>query len=163
MLHWFINIFSSFSPGVATFLMAMTPVGELRLAIPIGILVYHLHPLQVFFLAILGNSIPPFFILLLAGKFHNWISKKSGYFASGWIKVLNRAQEKFSHDYKKYGLIGLMIFIGIPLPYTGAYTGALAAFVFGISFKSAWPYFLAGIFISGTITLLITIGTGKLF
>ncbi len=163
MLHNFIHFFSSFPPEVATFLMAMMPIGELRLAIPVGVLAYHMHPLKAFLLAIIGNAIPPLFILLLAGKFHNWISNKSGYFSAKWINVLNKAQEKFAHDYKKYGLIGLMIFVGIPFPWTGAYTGALAAFVFGIPLKSAWPYFLAGIFISGTITLLITTGVNGIF
>jgi len=56
-----------------------------------------------------------------------------------------------------------MHFVGIPIPWTGAYTGALAAFVFGIPLKSAWPYFLAGISIAATITTLITILTGKIF
>jgi len=163
MLQNFVHLFSYFSPEVATFLMAMTPVGELRLAIPVGILAYKLAIWKVFILSIIGNSIPPLVILLLAGKFHDWISKKSGYFAANWIKVLNRAQEKFAHDYKKYGLIGLMIFIGIPIPWTGAYTASLAAFVFGIPLKSAWPYFLAGISIAATITTLITVGTGKIF
>jgi len=163
MLHTFIHFFSSFSPEMATFLMSMTPIGELRLAIPVGILVYKLPVWKVFILAIIGNSIPPLIVLILAGKFHSWISKKSGYFAAKWIKTLNRAQEKFERDYKKYGLIGLMVFIGIPVPWTGAYTASLAAFVFGIRFKSAWPYFLAGISIAAVITTLVTIITGRIF
>lgn len=163
MLQNFIHLFSYFSPEVATFLMAMTPVGELRLSIPIGILAYKLPIWKVFILSVIGNSIPPLVILIFAGKFHEWVHKRSGFFSAKWIKALNRAQEKFSSDYKKYGLIGLMIFVGIPIPWTGAYTGALAAFVFGIPLKSAWPYFLAGISIAATITTLITIATGKIF
>lgn len=163
MFHSFIHFFSSFPPEVATFLMAMTPIGELRLAIPIGILAYKLPIWKVFILAVIGNSIPPLIVLFLAGKFHTWIAKKSGFFSAKWINALNKAQEKFAHDYKKYGLIGLMVFIGIPIPWTGAYTGALAAFVFGISLKSAWPYFLAGVSIAGIITTLITVATGKIF
>jgi len=163
MLQNFVHLFSSFSPEVATFLMSMAPIGELRLSIPIGILAYKLPIWKVFVLSIIGNSLPPLFILLLAGKFHSWVHKQSGFLSAKWINALNRAQEKFASDYKKYGLIGLMLFVGIPIPWTGAYTGALAAFVFGIPLKSVWPYFLAGISIAATITTLITILTGKIF
>ncbi len=163
MIQSLIHFFASFPPEVATFLMAMTPIGEVRLSIPVGVFAYHLHPMTVLLISIAGNFLPVLFILLLADKFHAWVSKKSGVLASGWVKALNRAQEKFAGDYKKYGLIGLMIFIGIPLPGTGAYTGALAAFVFGIPFKNSWPYVLAGIAISGILTLLITVGADKIF
>ena len=77
--------------------------------------------------------------------------------------VLPNPTEKFAGDYAKYGLIGLMIFIGVPIPGTGAWTGALAAFVLGIPFKKAWPYVLGGIMISGILTLLLTVGIDKIF
>ena len=74
-----------------------------------------------------------------------------------------KVQKKFSGDYEKYGLWGLMIFIGVPIPGTGAWTGALAAFVFGIPFKHSWPFILGGIIISGIITTLLTVGVDKIF
>ncbi len=158
-----VDFFSQFPPELATLLMAMIPVGELRLSLPVAVLGYHLPVWEAYFWSVFGNFIPVFFILLLAGYFHRWIEKKSGFFARGWIKALARAQKKFEGDYTKWGLIGLMIFIGIPLPGTGAYTGALAAFVFGIPLKKSWPYVLGGIMISGVLTLLITIGADKIF
>ncbi len=163
MIDSLVGFFSQFPPWLATILMAMTPVGELRLAIPVAVLGYHLPIWQVFILSVLGNFIPVAVILLFAGKFHKWVESKSGFFNRGWINALARAQKKFSGDYKKYGLVGLMIFIGIPLPMTGAYTGALAAFVFGISFKQSWIYVLGGLLISGIITILLTVGVGKMF
>lgn len=163
MMDSLVNFFSQFPPWLATILMSTTPVGELRLAIPVAVLGYHLPPWLAFLLSVLGNFIPAAVILLFSEKFHKWVEHKSGFFAKGWVNALARAQKKFSGDYEKYGLIGLMIFIGIPLPGTGAYTGALAAFVFGIPFKHSWPYVLGGIIISGIITMTLTVGVDKIF
>jgi uncharacterized membrane protein len=162
MLHSLISFFSTFPPELATFFLAMTPVGELRLALPVGITLYHLTIIEAFVCAILGNMVPPTIILLFAGKFHKWVEKKSGYFAKNWIQQLHRAQESFK-NYEKYGLFGLMLFIGIPLPFTGAFTGALVAFVLGVPLKKALPYIFGGVFISATIILLITVGAIKIF
>lgn len=163
MVDAIVNFFLSFPPEIATILMAMTPVGELRLAIPVAVLALHVPIWKVLILAIFGNAIPAFIILFFAGRFHAYIDKKSGMVSKGWLKALHRAQEKFSGDYQKYGLVGLMIFIGVPLPITGAWTGALAAFVFGIPFRKAWPFVLGGIIISAFLTLLVTVGADKIF
>lgn len=163
MLDSITNFFSNFPPEIATLFMAMTPIGELRLAIPVAVLGYHLPVWEAMIWAIAGNAIPAMVILLFADKFHRWVEKKSGFFAGKWVKILARAQNKFAKDYQKWGLIGLMIFIGIPLPGTGAWTGALAAFVFGIPFKKSWPYVLGGIIIAAFLTLLVTVGVKVIF
>lgn len=158
-----VNFFSTFPPEIATILMAMTPVGELRLSLPVAVLAFHFPIWKAVLLSIIGNAIPAMAILLFAKKFHEYIDKKSGLLSKGWIKSLHRAQEKFAGKYEKCGLWGLLIFIGIPLPMTGAWTGALAAFVFGIPFRKAWPFVLGGIIISSFLTLLITVGADKVF
>lgn len=163
MLDSIAQFFSNFPPEIATILMAMTPVGELRLAIPVAVLVLHLPIWEAVILAVFGNAIPAMIILLFAKRFHAYVDKKTGLLSKGWLKALHRAQEKFSGDYQKFGLIGLMIFIGIPLPMTGAWTGALAAFVFGIPFRKSWPFVLGGIIISAFLTLLVTVGADKIF
>lgn len=163
MLQSIVHFFSQFPPVLATIFMAMTPVGELRLALPVAVLGYHLPAWQAFLWSVLGNMIPATVILAFAGPFHRWIENKSGFFAGRWVRALARAQHKFEGDFAKYGLIGLMIFIGVPLPGTGAYTGALAAFVFGIPIKKSWPYVFGGVIISGLITLLLTVGVDKIF
>lgn len=164
MAQSLVAFFSAFPPEVATLLMAMTPVGELRLALPVAILGFHLPIWQALLIAIFGNMVPVTIILLFAEKFHTYVEKNSGwFFGKHWAKSLARAQEKFSGDYEKYGLIGLMIFIGVPLPFTGAWTGALAAFVFGIPIKKSWPYVFGGVVISAFITLAVTVGLGKIF
>lgn len=163
MIDAITQFLSTFPPEIATILMAMTPVGELRLSLPVAVLVFHFPIWKAVLLSVIGNAIPAMIILLFAKRFHEYINKKSGLLSSGWLKALHRAQEKFAGDYEKFGLIGLMIFIGIPLPMTGAWTGALAAFVFGIPFRKAWPFVLGGIIISSFLTLLVTVGADKIF
>ncbi len=163
MTGFVINFFASFPPQVATFLMAMTPFGELRLSLPVALLAYHMPLEQAFIISVLGNMIPPTVILIFAAQFHKWIEKKSGYFSKKWINYLAKVQDKFSGKYKKYGLVALVLFVGIPLPMTGAYSGAVAAFIFGLPPKTAWPYIFIGVVISGTITTIVSLGLGRIF
>lgn len=163
MLDYLINFFSAFPPELAAFLISMTPFGELRAGLPIALLVYKFPLVKAFYIAVIGNMIPPTFILLFAGKFHKWVEKKSGFFGKAWVKYLAGIQKKFSGKYQKYGLLALVLFVGIPLPMTGAWSGALAAFIFGFSFKKAWPYIFLGVVISAIITSCVVLGAGKLF
>lgn len=158
-----IAFFSSFPPELATMLMGATPIGEIRLALPVAVLAYKLPIWEAFFWSVLGNMIPVTIFLVFAKYFHIWIHKRAGWFASTWVKTLDRAQHKFAGDYQKYGLIGLAIFVGIPLPGTGAWTGALAAFILALPFWKSWLSILVGVIISGGLTLLITLGAGKIF
>jgi len=143
--------------------MGATPIGEIRLALPVAVLAYKLPIWEAFFWAVLGNMIPVIIILAFAKSFHTWIHKRAGWFASVWMKTLDRTQHKFAGDYQKYGLIGLVIFVGIPLPGTGAWTGAVAAFIFALPFWKSWLSIFIGVIISGLATLLITLGAGKIF
>ena len=163
MTQTIINFFSSFPPELATFLMGMTPIGEIRMALPVAILAYKLPIWEAFFWAVIGNMIPVTIILAFAKHFHLWIHKRAGWFASAWVKTLDRAQHKFAGDYQKYGLIGLAIFVGIPLPGTGAWTGAIAAFIFALPFGKSWLSIFIGVILSGLATLLLTLGAGKIF
>lgn len=135
------------------FLMAATPVWELRGAIPAGMFVLHLPWPWVFFVSILGNIFPvPLIILFLEPvskvmcrvkfleKFLNWVFERT---------------RRRSEMVKKYEQIGLMVFVAVPLPGTGAWTGALIAFLLGMDLKTAfWPIAL-GVFIAGVIVLAL--------
>lgn len=158
-----VNFFSQFPPQLSVFLMAMTPIGELRLSLPVGVLALHLPVWQVFILSVVGNMIPATLLLLFAPAFHRYVEKKSGFFGSSWAKFLARAQKKIAGDYARWGLIGLAIFVGIPLPMTGAWTGAAAAFVLGLPFFKSWLAILTGVIMAAVIILLATLGVVKIF
>ena len=163
MLETIAQFFSSFPHGLAAVLMAMTPVGELRLSIPVAILGYHMPVWEVMILSIVGTMIPAMLIMLFAKKFHNWIEKKSSLFSKGWVGILHHVQEKFSGRHEKYGLAVLLILFSVPFPGFGAWTGGLAAIVFGIPLRKAWPYLVIGTIIAAVLTLLVTVGADKIF
>lgn len=163
MTETLVSFFSQFPAQLAVFLMAMTPVGELRLALPMGIVAYHLPVWQAVFLSVIGNMVPATVILLFAPAFHRYLEKSQGWMHKMWSKYLARAQKKFAGDYARWGLVGLVIFVGIPLPLTGAWTGAVAAFVFGLPFVKSWGAVLIGILMAATIILLTTLGAVNIF
>ena len=153
------------SPEIKIFLIAMIPIFELRGAIPIGILEYKLSPWEVFPIAIAGNMIPIFLILL----FFDFVTKI--FFRVPILKKLLEAifhrTRKKGELIEKYEEIGLMLFVAIPLPVTGAWTGSLAAYLFGLQFWKSILFIFFGVLIAGivvtTLTLLGWIGAGIAF
>jgi len=162
LIAWTIHFFSNFPHWLATILIAMIPIGELRIALPVAVFHYHFPLWQAFILAVIGNVIPALIILWGAGRFHIWLEKHAGFWGKHWVNYLASVQRKFA-KYQKYELWGLLIFIGSSLPGTGAYSGALAAFILGIQFKKSWPYVVVGVIISGILTALVTVGADKIF
>lgn len=151
--------FSTLPPEWATLLLSMIPITELRASIPIGIEVYHLAIWKVWILSVIGDIIPATVILLMIPWVHDWIVKRR-FLGKALTKLLEKAERKFSGKHAKYGAIALVIFVGIPLPFTGSWTGSLAAFVFNIPFKKACPLIFAGVCMAATLVTLITLFAG---
>lgn len=149
---WFANL----SPEWVVLLISMIPITELRASIPIGIEVYGLPIWKVWILSVIGDLIPALCILAFAPLANRW-AIRTRFFGSLVTKRLAQAEKAFSGKYEKYGAIGLVIFIGIPLPLTGSWTGSLAAFVFNIPFKKSVPLIAAGVCLAATIVTLITL------
>lgn len=158
-----VNFFSIFPKELAVLLLSMFPIGEIKLSLPVGLLVYHLKIWEVVVFSIVGNMIPTTVILFFADSFHRWVEKRSGFFSKKWINGLAKIQDKFSGRYEKYGLVILVLITSIPIPGSGAYAGALAAVVLGISIKKSWPYIFSGVLLETLIILLLTIGVDKVF
>ncbi|MBI2436798.1 MAG: small multi-drug export protein [Candidatus Magasanikbacteria bacterium] len=151
--------FSQLPPEWGVFLLSMIPITELRAAIPIGIEVYKLSVIQTWVIAVLGNMVPTTCILLILPYMHEWLLKQK-FVGSVLKKKLADAEKYFKGNYAKYGSIALVVFVGIPLPLTGAWTGSLAAFVFNIPFKKSWPLIFAGVCIAATIVVIVTVSAG---
>jgi uncharacterized membrane protein len=138
------------SPELAVFLTSMLPIIELRGALPLAINVFNIDWPKAFLIAYIGNIIPAPIILWLLNpvvKFLSRISIFRGFFA--WL--FERTRKKSNKMIEKYEEIGLMAFVAIPLPGTGAWTGALVAFLFGLDFKKSLLIIAIGVFIAGVI------------
>lgn len=145
------------NPYLYVFLISMLPFVELRGAIPVGIISLGLDPFWVFFVAIAGNMVPvPFFLLFLKDieKFlrrYESIAKKMD-----WL--FERTRRKSEDKVKKWEYLALVLFVAIPLPGTGAWTGSLIAYLFGFEVKRAFLMILLGVLIAGLAVLLATLG-----
>ena len=122
----------------------MTPIGELRAAIPLG-LAKNLSFWLVYLISVIGNLIPVIFILLLAKQFCPQ-------------KLWHWTKKKHQNKFTRWGDLALLPFVAVPLPLTGAWTGALAAVIFGIPFWRALSLIAVGVIIAGIIVSLITLG-----
>lgn len=160
-INW-AEIFSNFPPELATALIAMIPIAELRGSLPIALSVYNLPLWQAFALSVIGNMIPVFLILLFIEPVSNFL-RKWKFFDKFFTWLFNRTRKKFYDQHKKWGNIGLMIFVGIPLPMTGAWSGALAAWLFGIKYWTALIYIGLGVIIAGVIVALLSLGVINIF
>ena len=137
-----------------TFLISMVPVIELRGAIPYGITA-GLEPWLVYPLAAIGNLLPVPFILLFIRKIFQWMKRyeKLGKIAT---KLEERAASK-SGKVKKSEFIGLLLFVAIPLPGTGAWTGALIAALMDMRLKRAISSIALGVVLAGLIVTLVMV------
>ena len=133
----------------------MIPVVELRGAIPVGVAA-GLPPAVACAVAILGNLLPVPFNMLLARWVFNWL-RDSRLFGSKIVWLERRAHLK-GRIVRRYRLPGLVVLVAIPLPGTGAWTGALVASLLDIRLRSALPAILLGLMIAGGITTAVTLG-----
>lgn len=139
-----------------TFLVAMLPVIELRGAIPIGVAL-GLDPWVSMLVSILGNLTPVPFIILFIRRIFAWIRVKSKVFENFVSKMELKAQKNKDFIYK-YEILGLMLFVAIPLPGTGAWTGAAIAAILNIRMKYSIPAITLGVLIAGIIVTGLTYG-----
>ena len=147
--------------ALVTFLVAMTPVLELRGAIPVGTAL-GLTPMQALLLAIAGNLVPVPFIVLFIRRIFAWMKQHMPRLRGFVARMERKAESKRSLIHKGQ-LLGLFILVAIPLPGTGAWTGALVAALLDIRLKHAFPAIAAGVVAAGIVVSLLTVGVSGLF
>jgi uncharacterized membrane protein len=153
---WFIGILgSSFGKYLGVFLISMLPIVELRGAIPVA---YALHiPWTVaLIVSILGNLLPVPFIILFVDKVFVFMKEK--HILEDFVIKLEKKALSKSESVKKYEFFGLAIFVAIPLPGTGAWTGALIASVLEMPKKEAILSITLGVLMAAIIVTTLTYG-----
>ncbi len=137
------------SSEMKVFFISMIPIFELRGGIPIGMLKYKLPVWKVFPIAIAGNMVPIFFILLFFGFVTKLFFKVP--ILKKILEAIFRRTRRKSEIIQKYEEIGLMLFVAIPLPITGAWTGSLAAYLLGLKFWKSIMFIFFGVLIAGVV------------
>lgn len=148
---------------ILIFLVSMVPIVELRGAIPIAVGM-DLEKLPSFIIAIIGNMIPVPFIYLFARKILTWGKDKKiiGGFCSFCLKKGEKGGQKLEKKAGKGLYFALFLFVGIPLPGTGAWTGTLAASILNMDFKKSIIAVTLGVLLAGLIMMAASFGVFEL-
>jgi uncharacterized membrane protein len=141
--------------AMMTFLISIVPVIELRGAIPVA-RVAELPWFAALPAAVLGNMLPVPFIIIFGRRFFAWLRKHTP-FGKLADRLETRAEKKID-TVRKYQFFGLMIFVAIPLPGTGAWTGALIAAMMNLRMRTAFPSILLGVIGAGLIVGAVSYG-----
>ena len=147
----------SFGKQLIVFIISMLPILELRGGL-IAASLLKLPPLESYIIAIVGNVIPVPFILLLINKILRAMEKSRFKLFNGFHSFLHKKIMKNKDSIEKYGFWGLVIFVGIPLPGTGAWTGAIIAAFLDMDRKKAFLGILLGMLMASIIMMIISFG-----
>ena len=143
------------SPLLVAGLVSMVPVFELRGGIPVGIAVLKQNPILVYIIAVIFNLIPVIPVLLFLKPIKRILENVPVF--RGFFNFLTSKAEKNKRIVEKYEEFGLMLFVAIPLPVTGAWTGSLIAVVMGLKVMKSFLFISLGVIIAGIIVTLLTI------
>lgn len=138
-----------------TFLVSMVPVVELRGGIPFGTAL-GLDPVSAAAAAVLGNLVPVPFIILFIRHIFDWLRRYEK--PRALVEKFEKKAHLKSKNVIKYQTFGLCLFVALPLPGTGAWTGALIAAILDMRFKRAMPSIILGVLIAATIVTCVTRG-----
>ena len=165
IVAFILSLFSSlkaipFGKELIVFIISLMPILELRGGLLAASLL-NLNPLESYIIAVVGNIIPIPFILWFINNILNWMRKKKK--LEKIVKWLDKKIIKHKDQIEKYGFWGLVLFVGIPLPGTGAWTGCLIAAVLEKKKKKSFIAALIGVLIASIIMMLISFGFLKIF
>ncbi len=151
---------SAINKDFAVFVVSMLPIVELRGAIPFGIEGLDMNWLRVFLISVFGNMIPVPFVIWIIRPLIEWLLKSKMFSKVG--KWIDERTKRKSESVTKYKKLGLFILVAIPLPGTGAWTGATVAGLLDMRLKDALPAIFAGVIAAGILVIGITYGFGFL-
>ena len=156
------------------FLITIVPLVELRLAIPFGTLTgsvnlpvvgsisaLGMNPLLVLFICVVSNFATGIVLFAVLRLFDGWLRKSR--FQKSYNRLRARSHKRVEKFTKRYGTIGLALFIAIPLPGSGVYTGTVGAYVLGLSKKRFLIASAVGVTLAGVIVTLLTLGGVHIF
>ncbi len=158
-----LNIFSGlegipFGKEILVFIISLMPILELRGGL-IAAALLDINPVVSYIISIIGNILPVPFILWFINSILNWMRNSKRFFKiANW---LDEKVNKHKSQIEKYGFWGLVLFVGIPLPGTGAWTGCLIAAVLNMNKKKAFLAAMLGILMASIIMMILSFGLLK--
>jgi uncharacterized membrane protein len=157
IIKYILGLFSAFleveyGREILVFIISVLPILELRGGL-IAATLLGVEPVVAYIVSIIGNILPVPFILLFIKKIIEWMGKSKINFFKKFVKFLHKKVEKNKDSIEKYGYLGLFLFVGVPLPGTGAWTGTLAASILDMDFKQTIAACMLGVLLAGCIMM----------
>ena len=160
MIDFFANLTSNLPHWLGTMIISMVPVLELRGAIPFAVAT-GMNPVKALLFSCIGNMIPVPFLILFVRPVFLWLKNFKAF--RPFVEKLESKGASHSDKVLKYKFWGLFILVAIPLPGTGAWTGALVAALMDLQLKRALPAIAAGVIVAGLLVTAATTGFLKIF
>ena len=155
LVNFFIGLFGGVSKDVVIFIISLMPILELRGGLLAATLL-KVPYLRALVICVLGNILPIPFVLLFLEMIFRWMEKWS--VTKKIVKWLEKKGNSKRSQIDKYGYLGLILFVGIPLPGTGAWTGSLVAILLGLDKKKSFICILIGVILAAAIMSVLSYG-----
>lgn len=150
-----VNLFNGLGKEVIVFIISMLPILELRGGL-LAASILNLDFIPGFIISILGNILPIPIVLLFLDKILRWLEKYK--VTKNFVKKIENKILSKKKQIEKYGYIGLILFVGIPLPGTGAWTGSALAVLLNVDKKKSFLYIMLGIILASIIMSILSYG-----
>ena len=142
---------------ILVFIISVLPILELRGGLLAATLL-EVDPLVAYVISIIGNILPVPFILFFIKRIIVWMRKSKVNLFNKFAKILDEKVEKNKEKIEKYGYLGLILFVGVPLPGTGAWTGCLLAAVLDMDRKKSFACVVCGVLMASIIMMVLSYG-----
>ncbi len=159
----YVGLFTSLPPQLAVVLIALIPIAELRVSIPVALGVYGMSVPEAIFWSVLADIFISAVIIYSLGPIYNFLAGRFKFIDKFFNWFFGRTRRRFFRKYEVFGNLALMLFVAIPLPITGAWTGSAASWLFDVSKKKALLYVSLGVIIAAGIVTLLSLGAFKIF
>ena len=157
-----IEFLQGLNPYLTTFFLASFPIGELKVAIPVALSVYKLSISETLFLSMMSNIILAWILIYFLTNITS-VAKNFDFFKKALDWIFERTRRNFFHRHRILGDIALIVIVAIPLPFTGAWTASVAAWLLEIPKYQALIYITVGIIVGANIILLMSLGVIRIF
>lgn len=162
-MQYILDLASSLPEELAVVLLSLTPFAELRFSIPFAIKVFGFSPLQAIFWSTLGDIIPAIVIVYYLGPISRFFMKRSKLATRFFQRLFKKTRQRFDEDYVTLGKFALLVFVAMPLPGFGAWSGAILAWLFAMRKSEAVLFIFLGVLISAFLIAGLSLGFFTLF
>jgi len=149
------------NPIFLAVLLSLTPFGELRAGLPVAVVSGVPVWLALFVCVVANFLVVPVLFFFLEFVHHHFLH--FDHYRSAFDRFMDKARKRSQNKIEKYGYFGLFLLVAVPLPFTGAYTGSLAAWFFGLDKLKSFIAIFLGILVAGLIVLSVSVGGVKFF